>query len=157
MTSDEANQLEREFNIIFPAWYRAAVTDHFPFEQPGEEFTNVVEDLRISNQGCRKSDPWGFKWQDHFWWIGDDGSGGFYFIDTSESDSTIYSFDHEAPARSMNDREKLVPQTFDDFVNEVLSAEEDFARWEIAMRAKVAARKWWQIWIPREWPPRRKH
>ena len=151
MTHEEARQLEDEFKILLPARYRNAARFD-PHCGPMEEFATSAEDLRISNLGCRERNPWGFQWEDRFWWIGGDGSGGLYFIDTSDADVIVYYLDHEMPARSIEDREELVPQPLYDFLNDTVGGEKAEAASDRIMQTRVAARKWWQFWIPREWP-----
>jgi hypothetical protein len=71
------------------------VTGAYPFGDATDELDPDAERLRTTNEGFRKEDPWGFPWQPHYWCIGGDGAGEFYFIDTQKDDSTVYYGDHE--------------------------------------------------------------
>ena len=154
MTQDEASQLEAEFEITFPAAYRGAVTNGYPFCAATEELDTDAESLRLSNQGCRESDPWGFPWRKNYWCIGGDGAGGFYFIDTQQGDSTVYYCDHEDMPTAIDDIDRISVISFQEFIGEVRQLEKDMAKWDEEMKERVANRKWWQVWIPRQWPPK---
>lgn len=155
MNQTAAATLESEFGISFPTAYRQAVTDCYPFTEEAEELDLDPNRLRASNAECRTTPPWGFPWQSDYWRIGGDGAGGFYFIDTSKDDSTVYYCDHEDMPESMDDAERLHVTPFAEFIEEVREAANKLARWEEQMKIKVAKRKWWQFWIPRQWPPKR--
>ena len=150
MTQDEASQLEAEFGVTFPSAYRDAVTDAYPFSAPTEELDTDAESLRTSNQGCRKEGPWGFPWKQNYWCIGGDGAGGFYFIDTQQSDSTVYFCDHEDMPTSIEDLDHISVTSFQEFVDDVNQLEKDMAKWDEEMKARVTQRKWWQFWIPKQ-------
>lgn len=156
MTRDEASQLEAEFEVTFPVAYRDAVTDAYPFGAATEELDTDPESLRTSNQGCRKEDPWGFPWKQNYWCIGGDRAGGFYFIDTRQSDSTVYYCDHEDMPASIEDLDHISVTSFQEFIDDVNQLEKDMAKWDEEMKERVAHRKWWQFWIPKQWPPKRK-
>ena len=156
MTRDEASQLEAEFGIAFPRLYRDAITDTYPFSESTEELDTDAGSLRRSNQGCRKENPWGFPWRTNYWCIGGDGAGGFYFIDTHQDDSTVYYCDHEDMPSSIEDVDHISITPFPEFVDDVQQLERDMEKWEEDMKVRVANRKWWQIWIPRQWPPKPK-
>jgi len=145
--------LEAEFKVIFPVAYRSAVTDAYPFAAATEELDTDAASLRRSNQGCRTEDPWGFPWKQNYWCIGGDGAGGFYFIDTQQSDSTVYYCDHEDMPTSIEDIEHISVTSFQEFIDDIKQLEQDMARWDEEMRERVANRKWWQFWIPRQCPP----
>lgn len=152
MTRDEAARLELDFNIRFPAVYRNAITDACPFSRHTEELDTEFKSLQQTNQEFRQEDPWGFPWQPHYWCIGGDGSGGFYFIDTQQDDATVYYCDHEAMPESIDDVDSISVKSFEEFIDDVLQLELDFQQWNAEMKQRVANRKWWQFWIPRQWP-----
>jgi hypothetical protein len=154
MTRDEASQLEAEFGIVFPQVYREAITDSYPFSEATEELDTDAGSLRQSNQECRRENPWGFPWRTTYWCIGGDGAGGFYFIDTKQDDSTVYYCDHEDMPSSIEDVDHISITPFSEFIEEVKQLEKDMVKWEEEMKTKVANRKWWQFWIPRQWPPK---
>ena len=156
MTQDEVSQLEREFEITFPEAYRDAVTEAYPFSSATEQLDTDVESLRTSNRGCRKEDPWGFPWKLNYWCFGGDGAGGFYFIDTKQSDSTVYFCDHEDIPTSIKDLDHISVISFQEFVADVNQLEKDMAKWDKEMKQRVTCRKWWQFWIPKQWPPKSK-
>ena len=156
MTRDEASKLEQDFGVTFPAVYRDAITDAYPFSDATEELDIDAESLRQSNEGCRKEDPWGFPWRPHYWCIGGDGAGGFYFINTQQNDAAVYYCDHEDPPKSIDDRDRISVTSFDEFIDDLRRQEKDMEGWEEEMKERVANRKWWQFWIPRQWPPKRK-
>ena len=134
--------------------YRGAVTDAYPFSGATEELDTSAASLRKSNEGCREEDPWEFPWKPNYWCIGGDGAGGFYFIDTDQDDSTVYFCDHEDMPTSIEDLDRISVTTFQEFVDDVQRLEEDLEKWDEEMKESVANRKWWQFWIPRQWPPK---
>lgn len=152
MNHDDALQLEAEFEVKFPVAYRGAVTDAYPFGDVTEELDTDAESLRRSNHGCRKEDPWGFAWKKNYWCIGGDGAGGFYFIDTQQSDSTVYYCDHEGMPTSIEDVDHIIVSSFQEFIDDIKQLEQDIAKWDEEMKERVTSRKWWQFWIPRQWP-----
>ncbi len=156
MNRDEATKLEIDFGVTFPVAYREAITDGYPFADTVEELDADAESLRSSNKGCRNDAPWGFPWKLQYWCIGGDGAGGFYFIDTLQDDSTVYYCDHEDMPDSINDPDRISGISFQEFIENVRQLEEDFENWERQMCERVANRKWWQFWVPREWPPKPK-
>ena len=152
MTQDEVLQLEREFEITFPDAYRDAVTESYPFDFATEHLDTDVESLRTLNRGCRKEDPWGFPWKLNYWCFGGNGSGGFYFIDTKQSDSTVYFYFFT----SIEDLDHISVTSFQEFIADVNQLEKDMAEWVEAKKQLVTDRKWWQLWIPKEWPTKPK-
>lgn len=156
MNQDEASQLEAEFAVSFPAAYRAAITDAYPFSAATEELNTDAESLRTLNQGCRRQAPWGFPWKPNYWCIGGDGAGGFYFVDTQESESTVYYCDHEDMPASIEDLDHISVNSFQGFIDDVKQLEKDSAQWDAHMKERVKFRRWWQFWIPKQWPPKPK-
>jgi len=156
MNQDEAATLESKFGIHFPSAYRHAVTDSYPFTDETEELDTNPTSLRTSNAEYRLTPPWGFPWKLEYWCIGGDGAGGFYFIDTSKDDSTVYYCDHEDMPESMDDTDRLHTTPFTEFVDYVRDLAKKLEQWNEQMKTKVAKRMWWQFWIPRQWPPKRK-
>ena len=72
------------------------------------------------NIALRRRGYYGRTWPDQFLWIGDDWSGGAYFIDATEDRLGIYCYDWEegkgetvAPAHS----ERYSPDEFIDYVS----------------------------------------
>jgi len=153
VTEQEATDLESEFGVRFPRGYRKAVTDGYPFSIPSEELSDDAESLRIFNTDCREEDPWGFPWRPDYWMTGGDGLGGFYFIDTREPDSRVFYCDHENMPSSMEDTERIAVLPFSEFLDEIAAVQEEMALWENDWQQRVANRRWWQFWIPRQWPP----
>jgi hypothetical protein len=156
MNQDEAFSLEAQFGIQFPPEYRRAVTDACPFRGPTEELDTDAESLRKTNEGFRGTEPWGFPWKLHYWCIGGDGAGGFYFIDTKEHPISVYYCDHEDMPTSIEDTDHIHVATFEEFVREVQEGEDEMEKWDAHMRERVASRRWWQFWIPKQWPPQPK-
>ena len=155
MTHNEVILLEAEFGVHFPSSYRRALTDLHPFTSPTRELDSDPVSLKLSNTAFRKTAPYGFPWQPAYWCIGDDGAGGFYFVNTSQDDSTVFYCDHEDMPESMDDEERLGVRPFAEFIQEVLYRKEQMRQWEEEMKSRVANRRWWQFWIPRQWPPKR--
>ena len=153
MTHDEAAALQNDYGLKFPAAYLRAITDSYPFTEPKEELWDEPHLLRESNDYFRKEKPWGFAWEPHFWKIGGDGGGGFYFINSRETANDVYYVDHEAPARNIEDSENLSVTSFQEFIGEVFELEKEMQKFESEMTQSAANRKWWQFWIPRQWPP----
>ena len=150
MTSDEASDLEVTFGLTFPEVYRDAITDRNSIRTDALDVD--AQSLRESNEGCLKDDPWGFPWKPNYWLIGGDGAGGFYFIDTYRDDSKVYYCDHEDMATSIEDLGRIGIDSFDDFLVDLEQAEKYVERYNEEMKGRVANRKWWHFWIPREWP-----
>jgi hypothetical protein len=155
VTNEAASALEKDFALTFPAAYRNAVTDAYPFSRPTEELDTEATALRTSNRECRQTAPWGFLWKPHYWRIGGDGAGGFYFIDSQNDDSTVYFCDHEDMPASIEDLEHIDVTPFPEFIENVRQLEKDVEKREQDLKERVANRKWWELWVPRQWPPKR--
>jgi len=156
MHHDEATKLERDFGVTFPTEYRDAITDRYPFADETVELDDDAESLRTSNEQCRGEAPWGFPWEPHYWCIGGDGAGGFYFVNTLQDEATVYYCDHEDMPESIIDLDRIGVHSFREFVEDIKQREKDVAAWERERRERVENRRWWQFWIPRRWPPKLK-
>ena len=155
MTREQTSILEREFSVILPADYVSAVTDSYPFAEPSYQLETDFESLRRDNLGSREDHPWGFPWSDDYWMIGDDGAGGFYFINTADGSTTVYYCDHEDMPSSIDDTDHIHVSSFSDFIAEGIEMDEWAAEQDRKMNEKVASRRWWQFWVPKTWPPKR--
>ena len=151
MTAHEAKILQREFNLSFPEDYLTIITGVVARDINSEALVVSVEDLRESNLAFRAEDQWGFRWESRFWWIGGDGAGGFYFINTEEITSEVYYCDHEDSPADFADRKRLYSSDIGNHVSDQVEMEAETQSYNEKMRAKVASRRWWQVWIPRTW------
>lgn len=152
MTVNEVDKLARQFNVVFPAWYKQSLIDLYEDDYQ-EEFVTEYEGLRETNSNIEKHGAWGFRWDPTFWAIGGDGRGGIYFIDTASADETVYYLDHDCPPHDIEDTDKLNTFTADQIHAEIKELNLELAIDEERLRKKVAERKWWQFWIPRKLPP----
>ena len=151
MNHDEAAELEREFGVVFPAAYRVAITRVSP-QIDSEAFVTSAESLRYLNRGYRDNDPLRFPWKPHYWCIGEDGAGGFYFINTNESDSKVFYCDHEDVPSSIDDTDRMAKRSFEDYLQDIEQQEKEYHEWNTAMTNRTRNRRWWQFWVPRDWP-----
>ena len=154
MTRKQASILERKFSVVLPADYVSAVTESYPFAEQSHQLDTDFESLRRDNLGSREDNRGGFPWRDSYWMIGDDGSGGFYFINTTDSATTVYYCDHEDMPTSIEDTDRIHVSSLSDFIAEGIEMEEWAAEQNRKMTEKVASRRWWQFWIPKAWPPK---
>lgn len=132
------------------------MTDGYPFDGLREELMNSESHLRENNTAFRNQDRWGFRWEDRFWWIGGDGAGGVYFINTEEETSDVYYCDHEDPAKDFDDGDRLFSSDIGSHLSDIVELEQEMERHDAQMKVSVANRRWWQFWIPRSWPPKTK-
>jgi hypothetical protein len=108
-------ELEARIGLKFPTGYRNALLS-CGIDPSSEEFCRIPAELIRSNDGLREFAPPELGWSGNHWWIGDDGSGGFHFLDLTDPESTVLYYDHEVPPEHPNDRERLKPQTLDAFL-----------------------------------------
>ncbi len=54
---------------------------------------------------------------------------------------------------SIEDIEHISVASFQEFINDIKQLEQDMTKWDEEVRERVTNRKWWQFWIPRQWPP----
>jgi len=54
----------------------------------------------------------------------------------------------------MEDVDHISIAPFSEFVEDVKQIEKDMEKWEEEMKESVANRRWWHVWIPRQWPPK---
>jgi hypothetical protein len=151
MYSQAITELEQRFHVALPAPYRAALIESAA-KFASEEFCTNADDLAISNDGCRKNGVWGLPWPNNFWWVGDDGCGGLYFINCDEPDGHVYYFDHEDAPNSFDEIEKLKFKSLAAFLVSIEEGERQFENDCEVLLEKIRNRKWWQFWVPRT-PP----
>ena len=149
MNRDDATKLEQHFGVTLPVAYREAITDRYPLSEATEQLDTDAASLQVSNEGCRRAPPWGFPWKPHYWCIGGDGAGGFYFIDTSQDEATVYYCDHEDMPASINDLDRISVTSFQQFIEDLQELIDDANNWERQRKERVENRKWWQFWIAR--------
>lgn len=88
--------IEVEFGVSLPDGYRQFILNHsFPNSKTIETLFFSKEKLRATNSFVRNKLNIPVIWQNHWFVIGEDGSGNYFFINTSEDDSKIYELDHE--------------------------------------------------------------
>lgn len=153
MKDEAIEMMEEVTGVRLPEGYRRLLADEADRVGSDGEVTRDAAVLVRMNQEFREDCPYGFRWEDGFWWMGDDGAGGFYFIDLRGGGSRVYYVDHENAAESIDDEARISAWDFEAFVAEVRENDERTARMDAEIRAMVAGRKWWQFWIPKEWPP----
>lgn len=156
MNTQDIAVLEEQFKITLPEDYASVVTGEVAAQLSAMALEVDPAILREANENHRKDCPWGFAWRDSFWWIGEDGAGGFYFIDTEEKTSTVYYFDHESSPLTFDDREPFYPSDIGNHVSDEVEIEAEMKVHDRRMALRVAERKWWQFWVPKVWPPTNK-
>ncbi len=115
MDQSSVVSLETQFGVRFPAAYRAALQSP-DLDPASEELCIIKAELIRSNEALLQFAPPDLGWSQSHWWLGADGSGGFYFIDCNDPSSTVLYYDHEVPPESPNDIERLKPRSFDSFL-----------------------------------------
>ncbi len=148
MNDEQIANLESEFGIRFPVEYRDNL-HAYAFAGDTEEFTADVSVLSECNHGIRAEPPWGFQWEDRFWWVGGDGSGGLFFINCQDEPCRVYYLDHENPAESFADQSCLKPRLLTEFISDLRQAESEWEEVRQRLLKRIAERRWWQFWIPK--------
>jgi cell wall assembly regulator SMI1 len=98
MTADDITQIERELGMSVPADYRALVTAYpanLPAEARGYDLLDHPSYIITENRSARRSTVHGIRWPDPYFIIGQDGSGGWFCLDTQRNHSPVIYFDHE--------------------------------------------------------------
>jgi len=153
MTPEDIANLQRDFGLSFPEDYIRAVTGEVAQSLKAYSLEVAESEVREANSNFRKECPWDFAWEKHFWWIGEDGAGGFYFIDTMESPCRVYYFDHESSPLDFTDRSEFYPSDIGNHLSDAIELEAEGNAYDERMKDGVQQRKWWQFWIPRSRPP----
>jgi len=92
--------LESEFGIELPEFYKQSISN-YPFNAIDDlDFieANLVRDLDWvieNNTLLRDKGFFGQRWQHHYFSIGHDGFGNYFFISLKGNDTKIYCADHE--------------------------------------------------------------
>ena len=118
MDESSVTALEAQFGLAFPSAYRAALQS-LDLDPASEELCSIQAELIRSNVGLRQFAPPELGWSQSHWWLGGDGSGGFYFINCNDPTTTVLYYDHEVPPKSPNDIDRLKPRSFDTFLASV--------------------------------------
>src|SRR5690606_10653987 len=126
---------------------------HYPFPEDRAELTADFQTLRREDETALIPRSWGLPWTENLWWVGEDGAGGFFFIDCAESPTRIYHWDHADAAVDCADRESMSPRSVLEAVEDIRQADRDDEAWRQHRLEQIANRRWWQFWIPKR-PPR---
>lgn len=153
MNPHEIARIERHFHLSLPEGYVRVIGGSTARRLGAMALETDASRLKEANEGHRRDCPWGFEWRSSFWWIGEDGAGGFYFIDTAEGSSTVYYFDCESSPLRFKDRSLFSPSEIDRHVASEEEMESEMLRRDEAMTSRVSRRRWWQFWLPKAWPP----
>lgn len=151
VSPEQVAELESRFSRTFPVDYRAFLID-YPFAKDQRELTANPQTLAAENQPPQSALAYGLKWSDRLWWVGDDGCGGFYFIDCAEEPTRIYYWDHESGPPDLEEREDLSPRSIEEAVADIRQLIADLAENRQRRLHQIANRRWWQFWVPKR-PP----
>ena len=154
MNQQELIQIEKELGITLPSDYKNVMMD-YPI--PGGDcetyaLCNDVSDVIKENLDLRQNGFFGSPWPDHFYALGLNGCGDYYFIDLKEERRMIYFADHESPFH--NDQLEIIGdddkwEGFDSYIKylEEIEAEIEHVEAEDEDKEfKQKTKKWWQLW-----------
>jgi len=97
MSEDDVGVLEAELGITIPNFLRQWLIGN-PFRDLPEQTRALIcarDRLIHTNVELRREGYYGRKWPEHLLWIGDDWSGGAYFVDLTEKQPSVYWYDWE--------------------------------------------------------------
>lgn len=148
MHANDLAHLEAELGIRLHEDYRKLLLE-YPFKEDVWELMDDPTALLEENISLREADRWGFRWEEYFFWIGNDGLGGFYFLNCRDAHCTVYYLDHGTPAKTIDNHDLLVPCPLREFVDDCKKGEAEFERYEAERQQRMESRQWWQFWIPK--------
>ncbi len=121
-------EIETELNISLQSWYKEFIESYpkeleelcYDYDWKKEyvyerELLKNKEALLDINNNLRTDDgtPWinGGPWPNHYFVIGDDECGNYWFIDTQKQDKSIWFYDHDFGKTSIDHKD------INDFIN----------------------------------------
>jgi hypothetical protein len=97
MTPDDIRMLESELRLLVPVFLCEWLVEN-PFRNfPHQQRSLVCHRDRLIHQNVelRREGYYGRKWPENLLWIGDDWSGGAYFVNLADSSPAVYWYDWE--------------------------------------------------------------
>jgi hypothetical protein len=97
ITDEDVRVLESELRLLIPEFLRLWFIQN-PFRDLPDQQRCLVchrDRLIYQNVELRREGYYGHKWPENLLWIGDDWSGGAYFVDVSDSTPRVYWYDWE--------------------------------------------------------------
>lgn len=99
--------IEFELNISLPSFYHSVI-QNYPFKRVDD--LDFVEDSLVretewiidNNSRLRSLSFFGKEWPQHYFALGHDGFGNYFFLNLKENDRAIYFADHDE-GLSLND------------------------------------------------------
>ena len=151
MTSAELDQLEENLKITLPEEYKRIALDN-PFVGLNSADYELCDDFTAVLGENRYARDHGFfrqVWPPDWFIVGTDGCGNDYFITTTPFDGHVYFANYEDQLHTDDVNENSFHSSFEEFMNDLRSAEREIKEEERRSEIRSAQRKWWQFWIPK--------
>ena len=149
MNKQDIEQIEAELKLKLPSFYSDQMLD-YPFKGWDCEdwmLCNDPQEIIRQNNENRKGGFFDTDWPNHFFIIGFDGCGNYYFIDLETNKERVYFADHESHF-DPSDPSKLeeIYESMDAYFACIKEVEEDMRSAELNSSTSVVKKKWWQFW-----------
>jgi len=125
--------IESRFKIVLPSFYKDVLVE-YPFS-PLDELDFVEDNLLRecdwlidSNRELRESGFFGKQWPNHFFAIGHDGFGNYYFLNLHENDEAVYIADHEENFNHNNISDMELASSMKEYVEICLEEQQDVVK-----------------------------
>ncbi len=149
MNTQDIERIESELSLKLPEFYTDVMLS-YPF--PGWDCENFMlcndpEEIIRENKENRKEGFFDAEWPDHFFILGFDGCGNYYFIDLKNKKEKVYFADHESFFDS-NSPDKL-EETYDgmeSYFSLIRETEEDIKIANEEPLEPLPSKKGWQFW-----------
>ncbi len=149
MTSEDFTRVEQELAVSLPEAYREVLQrPEFQGEAAGfQEFSSDADEIIGLNLEVRQGGFAGTKWPPHYFVLGDDGAGNYYFSDLKRTRPAVFLADHELTMGRKRLSTSETYETFPDFISFVLRLQsETDAAFEESGPKPVAPKPWWKRW-----------
>lgn len=118
---EDIDQIERELRLRIPsflrAWMRANPFEGF-IDEP-DALTFLRDALIADNVRLRRNGYYGREWPSHLFWIGNDGGGGAYFVESGREKDRIYYYDWNEGIGSVVGTENSDAETPQEFLESI--------------------------------------
>lgn len=97
MTEDEVVDVEIELRLVVPDFLRRWLIEN-PFSDCDHDKCQLMchkDHIIRYNVKQRREGYYGREWPENLLYIGNDGGGGAYFVDTEEKEDAVYWYDWE--------------------------------------------------------------
>jgi len=152
VSAEDLARIEQELAISLPpAYCETLLRPEFQNEAAGfQEFSGDADEVIGLNLELRNSGFCGIKWPAHYFVLGEDGAGNFYFTDLKKERPVVFLADHELTTVKGRLTTSESYETFPQFVSFLLRLQSEtdaaFPEDEEISEPEIRKKPWWKMW-----------